>query len=210
MEGSDWRIPGPILGVVLAGGLARRMGGGDKALLPINGRPMISVLLERLAPQVSAVAISANGDPARFAGVAPGVAVVADSIPGHPGPLAGILAGMDHAASLGIEWVLSVPGDTPLVPPDLAARLRAAAAPVAYAGSAGQVHPPVAVMAVALREDLRAAILSGEGKVSRWMRRHGCSLVEWAAEPFLNANTPEELAVLAEAERQAEREPAET
>ena len=172
------------------------MGGGDKTLLPLNGRPMLSVLLERLAPQVSAVAINANGDPARFAAVAPGVAVMTDSIPGHPGPLAGILAGMDHAASLGMEWVLSVPGDTPLVPMDLAARLQDAAAPVAYAGSGGQVHPPVALMAVSLGEDLRAAILSGEGKVSRWMRRHGGVLVEWTGEPFLNANTPAELAEL--------------
>jgi molybdopterin-guanine dinucleotide biosynthesis protein A len=196
-------VPDPltrILGVVLAGGLARRMGGGDKALLPLNGRPMLSVLLERLRPQVAAVAISANGDPARFAAVAPGVAVLADSIPGHPGPLAGILAGMDHAASLGMGWVLSVPGDTPLVPMDLAARLRAAAAPLAYACSAGQVHPPVAVLAVSLREDLRGAIEAGEGKVSRWMRRHGGVMVEWAGEPFLNANTPEELAEMARAE----------
>lgn len=194
-------VPDPltrILGVVLAGGLARRMGGGDKALLPLNGRPMLSVLLGRLGPQVDAVAISANGDPARFAAVAPGVPVLADSIPGYPGPLAGILAGMDHAASLGMGWVLSVPGDTPLVPMDLAARLRAAAAPLAYAGSAGRVHPPVAVLAVSLREDLREAIAGGEGKVSRWMRRHGGAMVEWAGEPFLNANTPEELATLEE------------
>lgn len=198
MEGADRRI----LGVVLAGGLARRMGGGDKALLPINGRPMMAVLLERLRPQVSALAVSANGDPARFAAAAPGLAVVADSIPGHPGPLAGILAGMDHAAALGMGWVLTVPGDTPLVPMDLAARLREAAAPIACAASGGEIHPPVAIWPVSLRGALRAAVLAGEGKVSRWAREHGCALVEWAGEPFLNANTPEELAVLEEAERE--------
>jgi molybdopterin-guanine dinucleotide biosynthesis protein A len=185
-----------ILGVVLAGGLARRMGGGDKTLLRLKGRPMLSILMERLAPQVSALAISANGDPARFAAAAPGVAVLADPLPGFPGPLAGILAGMDHAASLGMGWVLSVPGDTPLIPPDLAARLRGAAAPVACAASAGRVHPPVALLPVSLREDLRDSVVAGEGKVSRWMGRHGCAVVEWAGDPFLNANTPEELETL--------------
>ena len=185
-----------MLGVVLAGGLARRMGGGDKALLPLLGRPMLSHLLARLAPQVEAVALSANGDPARFAGVAPGVAVLPDSLPGHPGPLAGILAGMDHAAGLGMGWVLSVPGDTPLVPPDLVARLRGSGAVIACAASAGRLHPPVALWPVELREALRAAIRAGEGKVGRWAALHGAAAVEWAGDPFLNANAPEDLTVL--------------
>jgi molybdopterin-guanine dinucleotide biosynthesis protein A len=188
----------PTLGVVLAGGLARRMGGGDKTLLPLQGRPMLAHLLERLAPQVAALALSANGDPARFASVAPGLPVLPDTIPGHPGPLAGILAGMDHAAALGLDWVLSVPGDTPLIPPDLAVRLHAARAPVACAASQGRAHPPVAVWSVALRDDLRAAIAAGEGKVSRWAARHGCARVEWPSDPFLNVNTPEDLVALAD------------
>ncbi|MFC7734543.1 molybdenum cofactor guanylyltransferase MobA [Roseomonas sp. GCM10028921] len=201
MDGAD--LP-PTLGLVLAGGLARRMGGGDKTLLLLRGRPMLALLLERLGPQVAALAISANGDPARLAGAAPGMPVLADPFPGYPGPLAGVLAGMEHAARLGLEWVLSVPGDTPLIPPDLAARLHAAGAPVAHAASAGQAHPPVALWSVALRDDLRAALLRGEGKVGRWAARHGAAAVEWPGDPFLNANTPEELAAL---ERAAEERP---
>ena len=189
-------VPNGILGVVLAGGLARRMGGGDKALLPLGGRPMLAHLLDRLAPQVEAVALNANGDPARFAAVAPGVAVIADDVPGHPGPLAGILAGMEHAAALGLGWVATVPGDTPLIPPDLVRRLRAAAAPIACAASAGRPHPPVALWPAGLRGALRRAVLGGEGKVARWAEGAGCVAVEWAGDPFLNANTPEELAAL--------------
>ncbi|MBP0446280.1 molybdenum cofactor guanylyltransferase [Roseomonas sp. SSH11] len=191
-----------MLGVVLAGGLARRMGGGDKTLLPLNGRPMLSILLERLAPQVSAISISANGDGARFGAVAPGVPVLADPLPGFPGPLAGILAGMDHAARLGLCWVLSVPGDTPLIPPDLAARLRAASSPIACAASAGRTHPPIALWPVGLREELRAAITAGEGKVSRWAMAQGCAPVEWPGDPFINANRPEDLPLLERAERE--------
>nr|WP_280855137.1 molybdenum cofactor guanylyltransferase MobA [Pararoseomonas indoligenes] len=180
----------------MAGGLARRMGGGDKALLPLGGRPMLSILLDRLAPQVAALAISANGDPSRFADLAPEVPVLPDSLPDYPGPLAGVLAGMQHAASLGLEMVLTVPGDTPLVPSDLAARLLEAAAPIACAASEGRAHPPVALWPASLRDHLRAAIASGEGKVSRWAQRQGCTVVEWAGEPFLNANAPKDLAAL--------------
>jgi molybdopterin-guanine dinucleotide biosynthesis protein A len=186
--------PEPILGAVLAGGLARRMGGGDKTLLPLHGRTLLAHILTRLAPQVAALALNANGDPSRFA--AYGLPVVPDSIPGHRGPLAGILAAMDHAASLGFSQVLTIPGDTPLLPPDLAARLRAAAAPIACAASGGRAHPPIALWPSALRDDLRTAILAGEGKVSRWAAKHGCRVVEWEGDPFLNANTPEDLPAL--------------
>ena len=185
-----------VLGVVLAGGLARRMGGGDKTLLALAGRPMLTRLLERLAPQVAAVAVNANGDPARFAAAAPGVPVVADDEPGFPGPLAGILAGMDFAAAMGLGAVVSVPGDTPLIPMDLVERLRGAAGPVACAASMGRVHPPVGFWPVSLREELRAAVRGGEGKVSRWAERQGCAVVAWEGDPFLNANAPRDLAVL--------------
>jgi molybdopterin-guanine dinucleotide biosynthesis protein A len=186
--------PEPILGAVLAGGLARRMGGGDKTLLPLHGRPLLAHILIRLDPQVTALALNANGDPSRFAAYS--LPLIPDSIPGHPGPLAGILAAMDHAASLGLSQVLTIPGDTPLIPPDLAARLRAAAAPIACAASGGRAHPPIALWATALRDDLRTSILAGEGKVSRWAAKHGCKVVEWEGDPFLNANTPEDLAAL--------------
>lgn len=193
------------LGVVLAGGLARRMGGGDKPLRLLGGRPMIEHVLARLRPQVAAAVINANGDPARFA--AQGLPVVADGLPEHPGPLAGILAALDWAAehAPALRWVVSVPGDSPFIPQDLAARLHAAAAaegvPLACAWSAGQAHPPAGLWPVALRGALRAALLGGERKIDRWTARHGCAACDWPADPvdpFFNANAPEDLA---EAER---------
>jgi len=187
------------LGVVLAGGLARRMGGGDKPLRPLGGRPMLDHVLARFAPQVSAVVINANGDPARFAAHA--LAVVADGLPDHPGPLAGILAALDWAAVQrpDLPWVASVPGDAPFIPHDLVARLHAARAglPLACARSGGQAHPPVGLWPVALRADLRAALLAGERRIDRWTARHGCAHADWPdrpVDPFFNANAPEDLA----------------
>ncbi|MGG5807870.1 molybdenum cofactor guanylyltransferase MobA [Falsiroseomonas sp. CW058] len=189
------------LGVVLAGGLARRMGGGDKPLRMLGGRPLLDHLLGRLSPQVAAVIINANGDPGRFA--AYGLAVVADGLPDHPGPLAGILAALDWAAARrpDLPWVVSAPGDSPFVPGDLVARLHAAraaaGAALACAASGGWTHPPVGLWPVALRDDLRAALAGGERKIDRWTARHGCATAEWPAtpvDPFFNANAPEDLA----------------
>jgi molybdopterin-guanine dinucleotide biosynthesis protein A len=191
--------------VVLAGGLARRMGGGDKPLRTIAGRPLLDHLLDRLRPQVAGMVLNANGDPARFA--AYGLPVVADTLPDHPGPLAGILAALDHAAAAhpDLPWVLSVTGDSPFIPADLAARLHAAredaGTPLACAWSGGQSHPPIGLWPVSLRSDLRAALLAGERKIDRWTARFGCARADWPAtplDPFFNANTPEDLA---EAER---------
>lgn len=193
------------LGMVLAGGLARRMGGGDKPLRLLAGRPMLDHALDRLAPQVAAVVLNANGDPARFA--AYGLPVVADGLPDHPGPLAGILAALDWAAEHrpDLPWMVSVPGDSPFIPDDLVAALHAARAaadtPLACARSDGQTHPPVGLWPVALRADLRAALLAGERKIDRWTARHGCAHADWPAtpvDPFFNANAPDDLA---EAER---------
>jgi molybdopterin-guanine dinucleotide biosynthesis protein A len=193
------------LGVVLAGGLARRMGGGDKPLREIGGRTLLDHLLSRLRPQVPAAILNANGDPARFA--AWGLPVVADGLPDYPGPLAGILAGLDHAAAAhpGLPWVVSVTGDAPFIPTDLVARLHAAreaaGLPLACALSAGQAHPPIGLWPVALRGELRAALLAGERKIDRWTARFGCAHADWPAEPydpFFNANAPEDIA---EAER---------
>ena len=162
-------------GVVLAGGLARRMGGGDKPLRLLAGRPMLDHVLDRLRPQVAAMALSANGDAARFA--PRGLPVLADKLPDFPGPLAGILAGMEWVAAQGGEWLVSAPGDSPLLPGDYVASLwaarRAAGLPLACAESGGQVHPPCGLWDVALRHDLRAALLAGERKISRWTARHG-------------------------------------
>ncbi len=191
------------LAVILAGGLARRMGGGDKVLRPLAGRPLLDHVLDRLRPQVPAIILNANGDPDRFAGF--GLPVIADTLPGHPGPLAGILAALEHAAGLGLADVLSVTGDAPFIPLDLLARLRtardAAGTPLACARSGGQVHPPIGLWPVALRDDLRKALLAGERKIDRWTARHGCAPADWPAtpcDPFFNANAPEDLA---EAER---------
>ncbi|HWT09680.1 MAG TPA: molybdenum cofactor guanylyltransferase MobA [Roseomonas sp.] len=189
------------LGVVLAGGLARRMGGGDKPLRLLGGRPMLDHALSRLAPQVAAVILNANGDPARFA--AHGLPVVADGLPDHPGPLAGILAALDWAAAQrpDLPWLVSVPGDSPFIPADLVARLHgaraAAGVPLACARSDGQTHPPVGLWPVALRDDLRAALTGGERKIDRWTARHGCAHADWPAtpvDPFFNANAPDDLA----------------
>jgi molybdopterin-guanine dinucleotide biosynthesis protein A len=186
------------LGVILAGGLATRMGGGDKTLRRIAGRPMLEHLVGRLRPQVEALLLNANGDPARFAAYA--LPVAADPLPGHPGPLAGILAGMDRAAAEGLDWVLSCPGDTPFIPPDLARRLQAARAaagtPVARARSGGFDHPPVALWATGLRGPLREALAAGERQPRRFADRFGCATAEWPAapdDPFFNANTPADL-----------------
>ena len=193
--------PPPTLGVILAGGLARRMGGGDKPLRPLAGQPLLAHVVARLRPQVAALVVNANGEPARFAGF--GLPVVPDGVPDHPGPLAGILAALDHAAAAhpGLDWVVSVPGDSPLIPPDLVARLHAAraaaAVPMACARSGGWSHPPVGLWPVALRGELRAALLAGERKIDRWTARLGCATADWGdsvPDPFFNANTPEELA----------------
>jgi molybdopterin-guanine dinucleotide biosynthesis protein A len=189
------------LGVVLAGGLARRMGGGDKPLRLLGGVPMLDRVLARFAPQVASVMINANGDPLRFA--EHGLPIVADGLPDHPGPLAGILATLDWAAAQrpDLAWVVSVPGDSPFIPLDLVARLHAARAaqdvPLACARSACQSHPPIGLWPVALRADLRAALLAGERKIDRWTARHGCAHADWPAtpvDPFFNANAPEDLA----------------
>jgi molybdopterin-guanine dinucleotide biosynthesis protein A len=183
-------------GVVLAGGLARRMGGGDKPLRLLGGRPMLDHVLDRLAPQVAGVALNANGEAVRFAGY--GLPVWPDTLPDHPGPLAGILAAMEASS---LPWVVTVPGDSPFLPRDLVERLHAVreagGVALACAASGGFTHPPIALWPVSLAEDLRAAIAAGERKIDRWTARHGVAVAEWPIaphDPFFNANTPEELA----------------
>lgn len=195
-------MPGSeVLAVVLAGGLARRMGGGDKPLRLLAGRPLLDHVLDRVRPQVAAVVLNANGDPARFASY--GLPVVPDPLPDYPGPLAGVLAALDWAAAHrpDLGTVLSVPGDGPFLPADLVARLQAARAaagvPLACAASGGWTHPPIGLWPIALRGELRAALLAGERKIDRWTARFGCASAEWPAgpvDPFFNANAPEDLA----------------
>jgi molybdopterin-guanine dinucleotide biosynthesis protein A len=190
------------LGVVLAGGLARRMGGGDKARLRIAGPTILERVLARMAPQCSALILNANGDPARFADT--GLAVVPDSVPDFAGPLAGILAGLDWAAAHAASTtdIVSVPGDCPFLPDDLVQRLSAARAkektPLACARSGEQRHPVVGLWPVALREDLRAALVQdGVRKIEAWTARHGVAIAQWPAmpiDPFFNVNTPDDVA----------------
>jgi molybdenum cofactor guanylyltransferase len=189
-------------GLVLAGGLARRMGGGDKGLIRIGGATILERALARLGPQCAGVVINANGDPTRLARFA--LPIVADDIEGFAGPLAGILAGLDWLAANapGIAWLASVPGDCPFLPRDLVRRLHtaraAAGAPLACATSGEWRHPVVGLWPVDLRADLRRAVVAeGLRKIEAWTARHGVALALWPAEPvdpFFNVNTPEDAA----------------
>ena len=192
----------PTLGLVLAGGLARRMGGGDKPLRQIGGATILNRVLARLRPQCDAIILNANGDPARFALTA--LPVVADSVPDFAGPLAGVLAGLDWAAEHApdIAYVASVPGDCPFLPKDMIERLHKARVaeerPLACARSGEWRHPVVALWPVALRDDLRRALTEeGLRKIEIWTARHGLALANWPAEPvdpFFNVNTPDDAA----------------
>jgi molybdopterin-guanine dinucleotide biosynthesis protein A len=194
------------LGLVLAGGLARRMGGGDKARIRIGGQTILERVLTRLTPQCAGVILNANGDPARFADI--GLPVVPDSVADFPGPLAGILAGLDWAAANRPEVadVVSVPGDCPFLPSDIVGRLttarQTAQVPLACARSGEWRHPVVALWRIALRNDLRRALVDEDlRKIELWTARHGIAIADWPAapvDPFFNVNTPEDAA---EAER---------
>lgn len=192
-----------IAGVILAGGLARRMGGGDKASGLIAGQSMFDRVKARLSPQVSSMVLNANGDPERF--VSLGLPVVADSITDYPGPLAGVLAGMDWAAGEGATHILSVAADTPFFPTDLGARLAAvisdetsialAATPDPKRGMSR--HPTFGLWPVALAHDLRVALNDGVRKVVLWTDRHGAATVPFPNDPFdpfFNVNTPDDMA----------------
>lgn len=195
-------------GVLLAGGLARRMGGGDKPMRTIGGRTILERVIARLSPQCSGLILNANGDPARFAAF--GLEVVADDVPGFPGPLAGILAALEWTAANRpeIEWVLSAAGDCPFLPRDLVARLHEARdrehAQLAVAASAGQSHPVIGLWPVSLRDALRQALVVEDiRKIDRWTARYPLATVSWPIaplDPFFNANTVEDIA---EAERLA-------
>lgn len=186
-------------GLILAGGLSRRMGGGDKGLRTLGSETVLSRIVRRLTPQASPLLLNANGPAERF-GL--GLTVVADALPGHPGPLAGILAGLDQLAEAlpEVRFLLTVPSDCPFLPHDLAARLMAAAGSsgAAYATSGGRDHPVVGLWPVSSREALRRLLVEeDERRMMRWARQAGAAPVEWPTEPldpFLNLNTPDDLA----------------
>jgi molybdenum cofactor guanylyltransferase len=194
-----------VTGVLLAGGQSRRMGGGDKGLLALAGRPMLGHVICRLAAQVGAMVINANGDASRFAAL--GLPVVADTIAGFVGPLAGVLAGMRWSAANApaARWIVTAAADAPLLPCDLVTRLVAAVADrpgaIALAQSNGELHPVIGLWPVALADDLEAQLQSGVRKVLHWTDRHGTVPVPFPParlcgidiDPFFNANTPQEL-----------------
>ena len=194
--------------VLLAGGLARRMGGGDKPMRAIGGRTILDRVIARLKPQCSDLILNANGDPARFAAF--GLPVVPDSVADFPGPLAGILAGLDWVAANRPDaaWMLSAAGDCPFLPRDLVARLTAArateGAELGVAASGGQSHPVIGLWKVALREELRHALTVEDiRRIDRFTARYPLATVSWPitpVDPFFNANTADDLA---EAERLA-------
>jgi molybdopterin-guanine dinucleotide biosynthesis protein A len=195
-----------IPGVLLAGGLARRMGGGDKPMRMIGGRTILSRVITRLAPQCNGLILNANGDPVRFAAF--GLPVIADGVADCPGPLAGILAALDWAAANRpkVKWMLSAAGDCPFLPRDLVARLHRALtdenAELAVAASGGQSHPVIGLWGVSLREELRHALIVEDiRRIDRWTTRYRLATVSWPTtplDPFFNANTAEDIA---EAER---------
>jgi len=195
-----------VIGCILAGGLARRMGGGDKGLIRLGGRPILDHVIARLQPQIERLVLNANGDPARFA--AYGLPVVADSIEGFAGPLAGVLAGLQWALAEapGVRYVVTAATDTPFVPRDLVARLLAAVdaegADLATVASNGQQHPVFGLWPVALAGDLERAMREdGMRKVDRFTGHYRLAVAEFAGDPydpFFNANAPEDVA---EAER---------
>jgi molybdopterin-guanine dinucleotide biosynthesis protein A len=202
-QAADTRTP--IAGVILAGGQARRMGGGDKTLKPIGGKPILSIIIERLRPQVDGLVLNANGDLTRFGAF--GLQVVADTTEDQAGPLAGILSGMRWAQQAMPEarFLVSVAGDTPFFPADLVARLAEGCGhdekTIALAASAGGVHPVFGLWPIALADDLERFLANGESRkiltfADQYFRLNvpfeHLSAGEEEVDPFFNINTPED------------------
>ncbi len=191
--------------VILAGGKATRMGGGDTGLRTIGGKPLLDHVLDRMRPQSGPIALNANGDPARFAGY--GLPVLPDTLPDHPGPLAGVLAGLDWAAAQGHDAIVTAAADTPFFPADLVEQLQQAAGPSGLALAATREgdkiwrQPTFGLWPVALRDDLRDALQNGLRKIVMWTDQHNAGLAVFdtdPVDPFFNVNTPDDIT---EAER---------
>jgi molybdopterin-guanine dinucleotide biosynthesis protein A len=188
--------PPPLTGLVLAGGLGRRMGGGEKALVPLRGSALISHVIERLRPQVSEVLVNVNVPAERYSAF--GDRIIADRIPNRPGPLAGLHAGLVEARH---AWVLGVPCDAPLLPEDLADRLWTAMAKadaeIAVAHAEGRIHPVFCLLSTALAAPLARHLESGGRAVLGWMQSRRLVIADFDdARAFTNVNTPEDLAHL--------------
>jgi len=195
----------PVAGILLAGGRSSRMGGGDKCLRLLGGRPILARIIERLRPQVSQMVINANGEPARFAGF--GLPVVADSVAGFVGPLAGVHAGLEwvKANHPDFRYAVTVATDTPFFPDDLVLRFLAEAEggeSLLVARSGEGVHPVIGLWPVALTSALEASLKRGERKAGKWVAEHGAAEVFFPEgeaggqriDPFFNINRAEDLA----------------
>lgn len=195
-----------LAAILLAGGQARRMGGGDKCLRPLGGRPILTHVIERTKPQASPILLNVNGDPERFAAF--GLPVRSDIVEGFAGPLAGILTGLTWLQETApeAEWLLSVATDTPFFPLDLAQKLKegaqASGHKLACAKSNGRTHPVFGLWHTTLTSDLRQALVEEDiRKIDLWTARHGLAEVEFACtplDPFFNANRQEDLALAEE------------
>lgn len=189
-----------LLGVILAGGQARRMGGGDKGTIILGGLTLFDRVIDRLGPQVDRLVLNANGDPERL--IEYGLPVIPDTLEDHPGPLAGVLAGMEYAAAEGYDYIATAAADTPFFPIDLVENLidarDAARKPFALAASRDEVkvarHPTFGIWPVSYRHDLKAALEDGVRKVVLWTDKHGAAQHIFPEEAFFNINTPEDLA----------------
>lgn len=186
------------LGVILAGGQATRMGGGDKGLLLLDKQSILDHVIARFEPQVDGLALNANGEAARFADL--GMPVISDSIAGFAGPLSGVLAGLDWAAAQGATQIISAAADTPFLPCDLVPQLQLAAelggVDIALAATPDGRQPTFGLWPVRLREDLREALNGGLRKVVMWTSKHNAATAEFPdSDAFFNVNTPEDLEI---------------
>lgn len=190
-----------VTGVLLAGGQSRRMGGGDKCLRELAGQTLLARIVARVRPQVRALVLNANGDPARFADYR--LPVIPDAVGDFAGPLAGVLTGLEWARAHDGEdaWIVTLPTDAPFLPSDLVRRLVAARdeaqADLACAASGGRHHPVVGLWPARLADDLRAALVDEDiRKIDRWTARHKLAVADFPTDPydpFFNANRPEDL-----------------
>jgi molybdopterin-guanine dinucleotide biosynthesis protein A len=190
-----------VAGVVLAGGRSRRMGGGDKALIDVDGQTLLGRVIERVHPQVVSLVLSVNGNPQRFTRF--GLPILPDVIEGNAGPLAGILSALEwvRRSLPDIRWMASVAVDTPLVPEDFVARLLSSVsqeeAEIGCAVSGAKRHPVLGLWPVGLAGELRTAmVVDGIRKVDQWTARYKVADVCWpieAGDPFLNVNAPDDI-----------------
>ena len=195
-----------IPGIILAGGLSRRMGGGDKGLLMLGKTTIIERVIDKILPQVGSLAININGDSSRFPDYK--LPIIPDSIKGYLGPLSGILAGMEWAFKNGNRYIATVAADTPFLPDDLIKRLHAMvksknlnigiAASRILSGDDVFIHPTFGIWEVALKDDLRDALANDTRKIMFWAKKFKLDYYYFdtsdkLSDPFFNINTPDDL-----------------